>query len=157
MFGKSRFDEMGQQLKAIVDTQSKISMNMEKISIEHKVLSEDQTSLGKRLDCAEGEIRTFQNLSAKVDMFVKLIQWGGLALISAIMFSWNSMSNKIDVTEKKTDTNTLAITANDRNDEDDQKQLDELKSRTAKNREDILIALRKHDASTGGARSEYVE
>lgn len=157
MFGRSQNNDFNQQMKTVTDTLTKISMTMEKMAVEHKVMVDDQTSLGKRLDCAEGEIRGFQSLSAKVDMFVKLIQWGGLALISAIVFSWNSMSNKIDTTTAKTDTNAIAITANDRNDEDDQKQLDELKARVGKNREDILIALRKHESSTGTTRSEYAE
>lgn len=142
MFRPVKHDLDG-KISAMVDSISKLTIMVEKGAMQQESLMRSHGELDRRVDKNEAEIRHLENTHAKVETVSQLARWGGLALISAIVGSWLTLSARVDMTASRTDTNTLNITQLQVDNKATNEQLADLQKRVTDNREAILSAAQK--------------
>lgn len=142
MFRPVKHDLDG-KISAMVDSISKLTIMVEKGAMQQESLMRSHGELDRRVDKNEAEIRHLENTHAKVETVSQLARWGGLALISAIVGSWLTLSARVDMTASRTDTNTLNITQLQVDNKATNEQLADLQKRVTDKREAILSAAQK--------------
>ena len=144
------------KISAMVDSISKLTIMVEKGAMQQESLMRSHGELDRRVDKNEAEIRHLENTHAKVETVSQLARWGGLALISAIVGSWLTLSARVDMTVSRTDTNTLNITQLQVDNKATNEQLADLQKRVTDNREAILSVLQKDTIQdTNGKRTTF--
>jgi hypothetical protein len=136
-------NDLDGKISAMVDSISKLTIMVEKGAMQQESLMRSHGELDRRVDKNEAEIRHLENTHAKVETVSQLARWGGLALISAIVGSWLTLSARVDMTASRTDTNTLNITQLQADSKATNEQLADLQKRVTDNREAILSAAQK--------------
>ena len=155
MFRPIKHDLDG-KISAMVDSISKLTIMVEKGAMQQESLMRSHGELDRRVDKNEAEIRHLENTHAKVETVSQLARWGGLALISAIVGSWLTLSARVDMTVSRTDTNTLNITQLQVDNKATNEQLADLQKRVTDNREAILSAAQKDTMQdTNGKRTAF--
>lgn len=155
MFRQIKQDLDG-KISAMVDSISKLTIMVEKGAMQQESLMRSHGELDRRVDKNEAEIRHLENTHAKVETVSQLARWGGLALISAIVGSWLTLSARVDMTVSRTDTNTLNITQLQVDNKATNEQLADLQKRVTDNREAILSVLQKDTIQdTNGKRTTF--
>ena len=130
-----------EQLRNTNDTLNRATITIEKIGVEHKALSDDQSLLSKQVKDNENDLRVLQNQISKSNGFVDTAKYFGLFILALILGGWNNLTTKIDLTTSKTESNAQTIEQARKENMDEQKQLDTLADKVAENRESILTKL----------------
>ena len=140
------------KISAMVDSISKLTIMVEKGAMQQESLMRSHGELDRRVDKNEAEIRHLENTHAKVETVSQLARWGGIALVSAIVGSWLTLSSRVDMTASRTDTNTLNITQLQADSKATNEQLADLQKRVTDNREAIISALQKDAIQDSNAK-----
>lgn len=80
MFRPIKHDLDG-KISAMVDSISKLTIMVEKGTMQQESLMRSHGELDRRVDKNEAEIRHLENTHAKVETVSQLARWGGLSLI----------------------------------------------------------------------------
>ena len=144
------------KIAAMVDSISKLTLMVEKNTMQQESLMRSHGELDRRVDKNEAEIRRLENTSTKVETVSQLARWGGIALISAILGSWLTLSSRVDMAVSRSDTNSLNITQLQVDNKATNEQLADLQKRVTDNREAIISALQKDTIQdTNGKRTTF--
>ena len=155
MFRPIKHDLDG-KISAMVDSISKLTIMVEKGAMQQESLMRSHGELDRRVDKNEAEIRHLENTHAKVETVSQLARWGGIALISAILGSWLTLSSRVDMAVSRADTNSLNITQLQVDNKATNEQLADLQKRVTDNREAIISALQKDTIQdTNGKRTTF--
>lgn len=149
IFGQHKDDSgVKEELRDAVVTLRNVTGTLERVSVELKVLADDQSSLSKKVGDNERDLRILQNQISKSNGFVDTAKYFGIFLLATLAGGWANLSTKIDSTTARTESNAQSIEQIKKDSTDTDHKLDELATKVASNRETILSAVK--DARTRG-------
>lgn len=138
MFGNKHLENIDQRISRLVDSITSLTNNVEKMGVQHENLRTDHSVLENRVTNNERDILNLRDMKSKLDLIGKTVSIGGIALVSGIMFSWNSLSTKADATASATTANSQRISVIEEQNADQSKIMTDMNAKILANREAII-------------------
>lgn len=142
MIFKTPNHDLDNRISTLTALVADLTSNMKIMVSRHDSLDQDQKSMSKRIDKNELDLQNLREVRTQIGLITRTVQWGGMGLICGVLFSWNSLSAKVDTVSAKTDTNAINITQLTKENIDEQKNLEEMRAKIIANREAIVLSQR---------------